>query len=102
MLFEPSMNSQTNPITKFTFKNQHALVSGSDIKIWVPVAELGSYSTEGITCQEAKLKDCVATMAQNEVGEESLLVSLKTSINVAAFSSFDLSIQGLVTDTPRF
>ena len=50
MLFEPSMNSQENPITKFIFKNQHALVSGSDIKIWVPVSELGGYSTEGVTC----------------------------------------------------
>jgi hypothetical protein len=69
MLFEPSVNSQENPITKFIFKNQHALVSGSDIKIWIPVSQLGGYSTEGVTCQEAKLKDCVVSMSQNEIGE---------------------------------
>jgi hypothetical protein len=63
MSFDPSINTQSDPLVKFAFKNQHALVSGSDIKIWVPIDEIKEYSIQGLTCSEVKVKDCEVQIA---------------------------------------
>ena len=46
----PSLSSSPNPKVSFSFQNQHQLVSGSEIKLFIPSEELSLYKVDPIVC----------------------------------------------------
>ena len=50
MSFMPSLNLELNPYITVSFKNQHTLVSGSDISIWIPMTEIEVLGLQDFGC----------------------------------------------------
>lgn len=85
MELTPSLSSSPNPKVSFSFQNQHQLVSGSEIKLFIPSEELSLYKANSITCS-GKSIDSKTCKVEAEIEGTNYVLTVETNENLQALT----------------
>ena len=101
MELTPSVSSAPNPRVSFSFQNQHPLVSGSQIVLFIPSDEVSLHKAGPISCTGKSINSSSCKVA-DEVKDRNYVLTAETDENLPAFAKVSINITNLLKEAPRF